>query len=149
MQLWFDIPKQLLRIEIRPTALVPPLSHASHLDPSRAPHRQVHVHEDAEDGRHIVLMKGAPERVPDRCTHALVDGKIAELTRDARADVARRQEALSVDGLRCLGFAELALDPETYGVDYRYAPRRANDSPPAKLVACSSVAAQCTLSCSD
>ena len=34
-------------------------------------------------------------------------------------DVARRQ--LSADGLRCLGFVKLALDPAEYGPDYRYA----------------------------
>ena len=29
-----------------------------------------HIHEDAEDGRHVMLMKGVPERVLNRCAHA-------------------------------------------------------------------------------
>ena len=78
------------------------------------------MHENSEDGRHVVLMKGAPERVLERCTHAMVDGKVVELTKGERANVVRQQESLSSNGLRCLGFAELELDAGAYAGEYRY-----------------------------
>jgi sodium/potassium-transporting ATPase subunit alpha len=82
---------------------------------------QVHVHEDSSSGRHIVLMKGAPERILDRCTHAVIGGKVIELTEDERINIVNQQEALSANGLRCLGFAEKELDPNVYNNNYKYA----------------------------
>ena len=81
---------------------------------------QVHVHEQSENGQHVVLMKGAPERILDRCTHAMIDGKVVELTQEERANIVRQQEALSSNGLRCLGFAELELDRNVYTNNYNY-----------------------------
>lgn len=63
---------------------------------------QVHVHEHSKTGNHTVLMKGAPERILDRCTHAIVDGKVVELTEEERRNIVYQQESLSANGLRCL-----------------------------------------------
>lgn len=82
---------------------------------------QVHVHESSKNGQHVVLMKGAPERVLSRCTHAMISGKIVELTPDERMNIECQQESLSANGLRCLGFAELELDPKVYNNNYKYA----------------------------
>lgn len=82
---------------------------------------QVHVHESSRSGHHVVLMKGAPERVLSRCTHAMVDGKVVELTEQERKNIVAQQEALSSNGLRCLGFAELELDTQVYNSNYKYA----------------------------
>mmetsp|Transcript_5667 Transcript_5667/g.8787 ORF Transcript_5667/g.8787 Transcript_5667/m.8787 type:complete len:833 (+) Transcript_5667:210-2708(+) len=82
---------------------------------------QVHVHENSSSGKHIVLMKGAPERIIDRCTHAVIGGKIVELDEAERANITRQQEALSANGLRCLGFAEKELDSNVYNNQYKYA----------------------------
>ena len=81
---------------------------------------QVHIHENSKNGQHAVLMKGAPERVLDRCTHAMIDGKVVELTQEERMNIVRQQESLSSNGLRCLGFAELELDPNGYNNDCKY-----------------------------
>jgi len=82
---------------------------------------QVHVHENSSTGGHIVLMKGAPERILDRCTHAVIKGEVVELTENERINITLQQEALSANGLRCLAFAEKNLDPNVYNNDYKYA----------------------------
>mmetsp|Transcript_24130 Transcript_24130/g.41178 ORF Transcript_24130/g.41178 Transcript_24130/m.41178 type:complete len:1139 (-) Transcript_24130:789-4205(-) len=82
---------------------------------------QVHVHEDTSSGRHVVLMKGAPERILDRCTHAVIGGKIVELDENERINIIEQQEALSANGLRCLGFAEKELDTNFYNNEFKYA----------------------------
>jgi len=82
---------------------------------------QVHVHEDSSSGRHVVLMKGAPERILDRCTHAIIGGKIVELDDTEKINIISQQEALSANGLRCLGFAERELDLDVYNNEYKYA----------------------------
>ncbi|KAK1737535.1 sodium/potassium-transporting ATPase subunit alpha [Skeletonema marinoi] len=82
---------------------------------------QVHVHEDTSSGRHLVLMKGAPERILDRCTHAVIGGMIVELDENERINIIEQQEALSANGLRCLGFAEKELDTNVYNNEFKYA----------------------------
>jgi len=82
---------------------------------------QVHVHEDTSSGRHVVLMKGAPERILDRCTHAVIGGNIRILDENERINIINQQEALSANGLRCLGFAEKELDSNVYNNEFKYA----------------------------
>ena len=82
---------------------------------------QVHVHERTETGDHWIMMKGAPERIVGRCSHVMIGDKIVEMTEEERRNIEEQQEALSSNGLRCLGFAERRLDPEVYGSDYKYA----------------------------
>ena len=80
---------------------------------------QVHVHENSYTGKDLVVMKGAPERILNRCTHVLLDDKIVEMTDDERRRIEEQQESLSSDGLRCLGFAEKELGDE-FGPEYKY-----------------------------
>ena len=81
---------------------------------------QVHVHERIDTKQHFVQMKGAPERILSRCTHVYINGIITEITEAERKNIERQQEALSANGLRCLGFAEKELDPTIYNSDYEY-----------------------------
>ena len=81
---------------------------------------QVHVHENSDTGKHLVLMKGATERVLDRCNYAVVDGRVIELTQEERANIVSQLEELSSNGLRCLGFAELELDHNVYNNNYKF-----------------------------
>jgi len=53
-------------------------------------------------GQDVVLMKGAQERVLERCTHDVIDGNVVALTPKERANVVRRQEALSATGYTAL-----------------------------------------------
>ena len=81
---------------------------------------QVHIHEDAKTKKHLIMMKGAPERILSRCSHVMLNGKVVEITDDERKNIEERQENLSAEGLRCLGFAELELDVTEYNADYKY-----------------------------
>mmetsp|Transcript_21755 Transcript_21755/g.33250 ORF Transcript_21755/g.33250 Transcript_21755/m.33250 type:complete len:1380 (+) Transcript_21755:266-4405(+) len=82
---------------------------------------QVHIHAKADGSGDVLQMKGAPERIIARCTHMMLDDKVVELTDIERKNIEEQQEALSANGLRCLGFAELDLDPNVYGEGYKYA----------------------------
>ena len=82
---------------------------------------QVHIHEEANTKKHVVMMKGAPERILNRCSHVMLNGKVVQMTEEERKNIESRQESLSAEGLRCLGFAELELDQNTYNQDCKYA----------------------------
>jgi len=80
---------------------------------------QLHVHENATTRKHYVMMKGAPERILNRCTHVMLNGNVVEMTKEEREKIESHQEYLSADGLRCLGFAEKELSA-TYSSEYEY-----------------------------
>ena len=80
---------------------------------------QVHVHE-SPDGKHIVQMKGAPERIIARCTHVMLGNRIVPMTDAERENIEEQQDTLSANGLRCLGFAEKELDSSIYESGYKY-----------------------------
>ena len=81
---------------------------------------QVHIHEHISTKKHYVMMKGAPERIIDRCTHIMLNDKIIEMTESHKENISKEQEKLSANGLRCLGFAERELDPNIYHSNYKY-----------------------------
>ena len=80
---------------------------------------QVHVHELEGGAGRAVLMKGAPERIIDRCTKAIVNGQVVELTAEMSAGIKKLQDRLSENGLRVLGFCEYELGAE-YGGSYEF-----------------------------
>ena len=60
------------------------------------------------DGRHVVLLKGAPEVILSRCTHMLDgDGSAVPADTDAVVSVGR---AMARDGLRVLAFAQVEVE---------------------------------------
>jgi len=80
---------------------------------------QVHVHE-IENGPTTVLMKGAPERILDRCSHILLSGRVVVMTEEERQSIVEQQEDLSRNGLRCLGFAERELSKKEYPTGFKF-----------------------------
>lgn len=44
----------------------------------------IHETEDPNDNRHLLVMKGAPERILDRCNNILNNGTIEEMTDEWR-----------------------------------------------------------------
>ncbi|GMI07156.1 hypothetical protein TrVE_jg8358 [Triparma verrucosa] len=80
---------------------------------------QVHVH-DIKDGPTTVLMKGAPERILDRCSHILLSGRVVVMTEAEKQSIVEQQEELSRNGLRCLGFAERELTTREYPKSYKF-----------------------------
>jgi len=79
---------------------------------------QLHIHETASGA--LLQMKGAPEKIINRCSHAMLGNDVIEMTEEVRKSVIEQQEALSANGLRCLGFAEKELDQSVYGPEYYY-----------------------------
>ncbi len=71
-------------------------------------------------GPRVVLMKGAPERVIDRCSEVLLDDKVVPMTPELRHTIEEHQESLSRNGLRVFGFAHRELSIDEYPPDYTY-----------------------------
>lgn len=63
-------------------------------------------------GRHRVSLKGAPERVLERCTTIAFGTETLELTEDIKQAYTDSCYELAVNGERVLGLADLQL-PET------------------------------------
>ena len=62
----------------------------------------------------LIEMKGAPERVINRCDKIWVDGKLVDFDDKQLARVAALQTSCSKDGLRVLGFAEREITGAEY-----------------------------------
>ncbi len=71
----------------------------------------VHAQEGADSASKplILMLKGAPERIFDRCTTFLQNGKVLPITPEARAEFEKLNEALATRGERVLAFAHLEL----------------------------------------
>jgi sodium/potassium-transporting ATPase subunit alpha len=82
-------------------------------------HRQAIKDEDLKHGhtdtQRILMLKGAPEIVFEKCSHILVQGKEVKIDDHWRAVFQQAYEALGSMGERVLGFAELYLDERSYG----------------------------------
>lgn len=59
--------------------------------------------EDKPDGERLVVMKGAPERIIDRCSEVMLGSRIVPMTPELKAQIEAHQETLSRNGLRVLG----------------------------------------------
>jgi sodium/potassium-transporting ATPase subunit alpha len=88
---------------------------------------QVHVHlqeeygpQGSNEGPRLVVMKGAPERIIDRCSEVMLDGKIFPMTPERKEEIEQQQERLSRNGLRVLGFAERELPLDQFPADYKF-----------------------------
>ena len=71
---------------------------------------QLSVHEIESDNRHLMVMKGAPERILDRCSHIMVDGEVVEMTDEWANRFNAAYMELGGMGERVLGFAQCFLD---------------------------------------
>jgi sodium/potassium-transporting ATPase subunit alpha len=81
---------------------------------------QVSIHDLEGSGRYLLVMKGAPERILDRCSTILLDGQELEMTADWRD--AFNQAYLDLGGLgeRVLGFCDYELPPEQFPSGYPF-----------------------------
>ncbi|KAH8236073.1 hypothetical protein KR032_007408, partial [Drosophila birchii] len=87
---------------------------------------QVSVHEyNYGDGYFIIEMKGAPERILDRCKTILIQGEVEELTTILMKDFEDAYLDMGGMGERVLGFAELKLPKNLYPITYEF-----NSEPP-------------------
>ncbi|CAM9356690.1 unnamed protein product [Discosporangium mesarthrocarpum] len=81
---------------------------------------QVHVTTQEDKPEALVVMKGAPERIIDRCSDVKLGDQIVPMTPELKAEIEKHQETLSRNGLRVLGFAEKELSVADYPKGYDY-----------------------------
>ncbi|EFN85240.1 Sodium/potassium-transporting ATPase subunit alpha [Harpegnathos saltator] len=83
---------------------------------------QVSVHEsdDPNDPRHLLVMKGAPERILDRCATIFIGGK--EKVLDEEMKEAFNNAYLELGGLgeRVLGFCDYTLPSDKFPVGFKF-----------------------------
>merc|ERR1712013_972296 len=85
---------------------------------------QVSIHEtdDKDDPRYLLVMKGAPERILDRCSTILIDGKEEKLTQEWKNAFETAYMELGGLGERVLGFCDFVLPKDKYPTGYPFDP---------------------------
>lgn len=83
---------------------------------------QLSIHQTVENiGKGLLLvMKGAPERIADRCSKILLNGQTVPLDETLKQSLNEANETMGSMGERVLGFCDLRLDPEQYPADYAF-----------------------------
>ncbi|XP_020903916.1 sodium/potassium-transporting ATPase subunit alpha-B isoform X1 [Exaiptasia diaphana] len=78
--------------------------------------------EKEKDFHHVLVMKGAPERILDRCSHIMIDGEVKEM--DDKMQESFNQAYLDLGGLgeRVLGFCQKLLPAEEYPKGFEFNP---------------------------
>merc|ERR1712055_210021 len=89
---------------------------------------QVSIHEtsDPSDKRALLVMKGAPERILDRCSTIVVNGKEMPLTQEWKNAFETAYMELGGLGERVLGFCDFVLPKDKYPTGYPFDPDEEN-----------------------
>merc|ERR1712055_868243 len=74
----------------------------------------IHETEDANDPRYLIAMKGAPERILDRCSTIIINGKEEPLNDHWKERFNTAYMDLGGRGERVLGFCDTLLDAEKF-----------------------------------
>merc|ERR1712088_579409 len=80
----------------------------------------IHETEDTNDNRYLLVMKGAPERILERCSTIVVDGREMPLSEEWRNSFETAYMELGGLGERVLGFCDFMLPADKYPVGYPY-----------------------------
>merc|ERR1719412_1620348 len=83
---------------------------------------QVSIHEtdDKRDDRYLLVMKGAPERILQRCSTIMVDGTERPMTQEWKDAFEEAYMSLGGLGERVLGFCDFILPGDKYPVGYPF-----------------------------
>uniref|UniRef100_A0A8C3J6Y0 Sodium/potassium-transporting ATPase subunit alpha n=1 Tax=Calidris pygmaea TaxID=425635 RepID=A0A8C3J6Y0_9CHAR len=82
---------------------------------------QLSIHEREEDPQgYLLVMKGAPERILDRCSRILLQGQEVPLDQEMREAFQNAYLELGGLGERVLGFCHLYLPPEKFPRGFRF-----------------------------
>merc|ERR1719427_2436659 len=89
---------------------------------------QVSIHEssDPSDRGYLMVMKGAPERILERCSTIVIDGKERPLTQDWKDNFEAAYMELGGLGERVLGFCDFILPKDKYPTGYPFDPDEEN-----------------------
>uniref|UniRef100_A0A8C8GGS0 Sodium/potassium-transporting ATPase subunit alpha n=1 Tax=Oncorhynchus tshawytscha TaxID=74940 RepID=A0A8C8GGS0_ONCTS len=74
----------------------------------------VHETEDPNDNRYLLVMKGAPERILDRCTTIIIQGKEQPMDEEMKESFQNAYMELGGLGERVLGFCHLLMPEDQY-----------------------------------
>merc|ERR1712055_971143 len=80
----------------------------------------IHETEDTNDNRYLLVMKGAPERILERCSTICIDGQERALTEDWKNAFETAYMELGGLGERVLGFCDFMLPEDKYPAGYPY-----------------------------
>merc|ERR1711971_1455934 len=86
----------------------------------------VHEQEDKSDSRYLLVMKGAPERILQRCTSIVVDGTERVMTQEWKDAFESAYMELGGLGERVLGFCDFMLPEDKYPRGYPFDPEEEN-----------------------
>ena len=83
---------------------------------------QVSIHEtpDEKDPRHLLVMKGAPERILDRCTTIMINGEEKKMDQEWKDRFNTAYLELGGLGERVLGFCDFMLPADKYPEGYPF-----------------------------
>ena len=79
---------------------------------------QVSIHESEDGSHYILVMKGAPERILDRCSSIMVNGEELPMTESLTKRFNEAYLNLGSMGERVLGFCELQLSPHDFPIGF-------------------------------
>merc|ERR1712184_164362 len=80
----------------------------------------IHETEDKNDNRQLLVMKGAPERILDRCTTIIVEGRELPMTEEWKNAFETAYMELGGLGERVLGFCDYMLPADKYPSGYPF-----------------------------
>merc|ERR1712149_106340 len=80
----------------------------------------IHETEDKNDNRQLLVMKGAPERILDRCSTIIVEGRELPMTEEWKNAFETAYMELGGLGERVLGFCDYMLPADKYPVGYPF-----------------------------
>merc|ERR1712055_188118 len=86
----------------------------------------IHETEDTNDNRHLLVMKGAPERILERCSTIVVDGREMPLSEEWKNSFETAYMELGGLGERVLGFCDFMLPADKYPIGYPFDPDDVN-----------------------
>jgi len=86
----------------------------------------IHETEDPKENRYLLAMKGAPERILDRCSTIVVDGQEMPLNDQWKKSFETAYMELGGLGERVLGFCDFMLPADKYPTGYPFDPDEAN-----------------------
>merc|ERR1711962_698094 len=80
----------------------------------------IHETEDENDPRYLLVMKGAPERILDRCSTILINGEEKPLDKEQTDAYNQAYDELGGLGERVLGFCHYYLPADQFPVGYNF-----------------------------
>merc|ERR1712142_893264 len=86
----------------------------------------IHESEDKSVDGYLLVMKGAPERILDRCSTIVINGKETPLTSDWKNAFETAYMELGGLGERVLGFCDFVLPKDKYPTGYPFDPDEEN-----------------------